>query len=59
MASRLPFRWTAGVRSATKVPKEIDEKHELSKRWRDSGARMRAARAPESMIMISYIDTHI
>jgi len=41
------------------VPKEIDEKHELSKRWRDSGARMRAARAPESMIMISYIDIHI
>jgi hypothetical protein len=47
------------VRSATKVPKEIDEKHELSRRCRDSDARMRAARAPESMIMINYIDTHI
>jgi hypothetical protein len=46
----------APVRSATKVPKEIDEKHELSRRCRDSGARMRAARDPKSMIIISYID---
>src|SRR5208282_4049281 len=31
------------VRSATRVPKEIDEKHELSRPCRDFGARMRAA----------------
>ena len=44
------------VRSATKVPKEIDEKHELSIGCHGSGARMRAARDSKSAIVITYID---
>jgi len=47
------------IRSATKVPKEIDEKHELSRRCRDSGARMRAALDSKSISMTSYIDIYI
>jgi len=40
------------------VPKEIDENTSFRGRCRDSGARMRAARDPRSMIMISYIDIY-
>jgi len=43
------------VRSATKVPKEIDEKHELSRRCGDSGARMRAALDSKPSIVTGYI----
>ncbi|MGB9431923.1 MAG: hypothetical protein WBQ89_06760, partial [Candidatus Acidiferrum sp.] len=41
----------APVRIPTRVPKELDEKHELSRRCRDSGARMRAVLDSKSTIV--------
>jgi hypothetical protein len=46
----------AQLQTATRVPKKVDEKHELSRRGQDSGARMRAARDSKSAIVITYID---
>ena len=55
MSGRVPLI-EARLQTATKVPKEIDEKHELSIGCHGSGARMRAARDSKSAIAITYID---